>query len=186
VPASLDVGGTQYVFVSWSDGGARQHDVTIPAADVALVATYRPATAGPATAGPATAGTPPTGAAPARTAGGSSTTRRSDMEDARLRRVRGGPRATSLRLARTRIRSGQTARIRFRLSRAARVAAVIERRVNARRYRRVRVVRAAGRAGANTLRLPAKLRKGRYRVVLRVLDARGAVVDTRRAPFVVR
>jgi glucose/arabinose dehydrogenase/PKD repeat protein len=39
-------GGKSYEFVSWSDGGARVHTVTIPAANTTLTATYREAPAG--------------------------------------------------------------------------------------------------------------------------------------------
>jgi hypothetical protein len=37
----VSVNGRQFVFASWSDGGAISHDITIPAQDVALVARYR-------------------------------------------------------------------------------------------------------------------------------------------------
>jgi PKD repeat protein len=34
-------GGREYAFDRWSDGGARQHDITVPAAAATLTATYR-------------------------------------------------------------------------------------------------------------------------------------------------
>jgi glucose/arabinose dehydrogenase len=40
--ASFVAGGTTYEFVGWSDGGARAHNITIPASDATLVAQYRP------------------------------------------------------------------------------------------------------------------------------------------------
>lgn len=45
-PEVLTVGGTSYVFDSWSDGGARSHQLVIPAEDLTLSARYR-ATGGP-------------------------------------------------------------------------------------------------------------------------------------------
>ena len=39
-PASYDLGGTIYDFLGWSDGGDRQHEVTIPAANTTLTAAY--------------------------------------------------------------------------------------------------------------------------------------------------
>jgi glucose/arabinose dehydrogenase len=39
-------GGTTYEFRSWSDGGARLHDITIPATALALKATYAPVDGG--------------------------------------------------------------------------------------------------------------------------------------------
>jgi glucose/arabinose dehydrogenase/PKD repeat protein len=42
-PATTTVGGVPYNFVSWSDGGAASHDVTVPATATTYTATYRPA-----------------------------------------------------------------------------------------------------------------------------------------------
>jgi glucose/arabinose dehydrogenase len=42
-PASFTRGLLRWEFVSWSDGGARSHDVTVPAAATTLTATYRAA-----------------------------------------------------------------------------------------------------------------------------------------------
>ena len=39
-PASYDLGGTIYDFLGWSDGGDRQHEVAIPAADMTITAAY--------------------------------------------------------------------------------------------------------------------------------------------------
>jgi glucose/arabinose dehydrogenase/PKD repeat protein len=39
---SFEPGGTRYDFAGWSDGGARAHNITIPATDSALTARYRP------------------------------------------------------------------------------------------------------------------------------------------------
>jgi hypothetical protein len=40
-PASQSTGGSTYSFVSWSDGGARSHEVTATTAPMSLVATYQ-------------------------------------------------------------------------------------------------------------------------------------------------
>jgi glucose/arabinose dehydrogenase len=40
-PASEPFHGSTYFFVSWSDGGARQHTITAPAVDTTYIATYR-------------------------------------------------------------------------------------------------------------------------------------------------
>jgi glucose/arabinose dehydrogenase len=39
--ASFQTGGHTYVFDRWSDGGARSHNITIPASDLTLTARYR-------------------------------------------------------------------------------------------------------------------------------------------------
>ena len=39
-PASYDLGGTIYDFLGWSDGGERQHEVAIPAAETTVTAAY--------------------------------------------------------------------------------------------------------------------------------------------------
>ncbi len=48
-PASQVLGGTTYEFVSWSDGGARAHNISTPAANTTYTATYRVATGGTGT-----------------------------------------------------------------------------------------------------------------------------------------
>jgi hypothetical protein len=45
-PLTQTLNGTSYEFVSWSDGGAAQHDVTAPATPATYTATYRQALAG--------------------------------------------------------------------------------------------------------------------------------------------
>jgi PKD repeat protein len=45
-PLTQTLNGTSYEFVSWSDGGAAQHDVTASAAPATYTATYRQAPAG--------------------------------------------------------------------------------------------------------------------------------------------
>ncbi|HEY2958684.1 MAG TPA: PA14 domain-containing protein [Actinomycetota bacterium] len=45
-PLTQTLNGTSYEFVSWSDGGAAQHDVTAPATPTTYTATYRQAPAG--------------------------------------------------------------------------------------------------------------------------------------------
>jgi glucose/arabinose dehydrogenase/PKD repeat protein len=42
-PQTLERSAQVYEFVGWSDGGARLHDITVPAVDSGLVATYRAA-----------------------------------------------------------------------------------------------------------------------------------------------
>jgi glucose/arabinose dehydrogenase len=42
-PERLTFGGREYVFSSWSDGGARSHSITVPAAASTLTARYLPA-----------------------------------------------------------------------------------------------------------------------------------------------
>jgi glucose/arabinose dehydrogenase len=44
-PAATTIGGTQYAFGSWSDGGARTHTITIPRNDLSLTATFAQDTA---------------------------------------------------------------------------------------------------------------------------------------------
>jgi glucose/arabinose dehydrogenase/PKD repeat protein len=39
--STFSQGGTSYEFAGWSDGGERTHDLTVPAHDLALTATYR-------------------------------------------------------------------------------------------------------------------------------------------------
>jgi PKD repeat protein len=39
-PASYDLGGTMYDLLGWSDGGDRQHEVSIPGMDTTLTAAY--------------------------------------------------------------------------------------------------------------------------------------------------
>jgi cysteine-rich repeat protein len=41
-PAPQSLGGSDYLFASWSDGGAQTHTVVAPAASLALVATFAP------------------------------------------------------------------------------------------------------------------------------------------------
>lgn len=41
VPPTAIIGGVAYDFVSWSDGGARAHEVTVPAGSSTFTATYR-------------------------------------------------------------------------------------------------------------------------------------------------
>jgi glucose/arabinose dehydrogenase/PKD repeat protein len=45
-PLTQALNGTSYEFVSWSDGGAAQHDVIAPATPATYTATYQPAPAG--------------------------------------------------------------------------------------------------------------------------------------------
>ena len=48
-PATQVLGSTTYEFVSWSDGGARAHNISTPAANTTYTATYRVATGGTGT-----------------------------------------------------------------------------------------------------------------------------------------
>ena len=41
VPLSTTINGVLYTFVSWSDGGAATHDVSVPSADTTYTATYQ-------------------------------------------------------------------------------------------------------------------------------------------------
>jgi hypothetical protein len=43
-----DIGGTPFIFTSWSDGGARSHQVTAPAGPLTLTAEFLPCTQRPA------------------------------------------------------------------------------------------------------------------------------------------
>jgi len=45
-PLIQPLSGTDYEFVSWSDGGAAQHDVITPVAPATYTATYQPPPAG--------------------------------------------------------------------------------------------------------------------------------------------
>ena len=42
--ASFTSGGKTYAFDSWSDGGARTHNITVPATDSTLTARYKETT----------------------------------------------------------------------------------------------------------------------------------------------
>ena len=48
-PATQVSGGTTYEFVSWSDGGAANHNISTPASNTTYTATYRVATGGTGT-----------------------------------------------------------------------------------------------------------------------------------------
>lgn len=50
-PATQTAGGTTYEFVSWSDGGARSHEIVTPVEDTTYTATYRPVAGPPAVVG---------------------------------------------------------------------------------------------------------------------------------------
>jgi hypothetical protein len=61
-PDTYESDGQTYQFVSWSDGGARVHDITAPPANFTLTATYQAPLAPPPALpppGPSTASTPP-------------------------------------------------------------------------------------------------------------------------------
>jgi glucose/arabinose dehydrogenase len=45
-PSPQSLGGSSYEFASWSDGGARSHNITAPATAATWTATYQPAPAG--------------------------------------------------------------------------------------------------------------------------------------------
>ena len=47
-PDGYDTSGKNWVFSSWSDGGARSHTVSVPGADATYTATFAPGAAGPA------------------------------------------------------------------------------------------------------------------------------------------
>lgn len=50
-PETQTAGGTTYEFVSWSDGGARAHEIVTPVEDTTYTATYRPVAGPPAVVG---------------------------------------------------------------------------------------------------------------------------------------
>jgi hypothetical protein len=162
VPEVFVRDGTRYTFASWSDGGARQHDVVIPATDLSLVATYRNPQ-GQLVAAPS----PPKPATTPRTSSGSP--------------------VRALTLSDRRVRPGQRMRIRVRLARAARVQAAFQRRQNG-RYVSVGTLRHSGKAGVNTVRFSGRLkgkrlRRGQYRLVVRAVDAKGRVLGRRTITF---
>ena len=164
VPDAFTRDGTRFTFAAWSDGGARQHDLVIPATDLSLVATYR-------------------------TPGGELVTGPKPTPETRPRtRTRNPIRA--LRLSDRRVRPGQRMRISFRLAGAARMQAVFQRR-QGRRYVQVGVLRRAGRAGTNILRFSGRLdgkrlRRGHHRLVLRAVGPQGDVLGRRSIEFRVR
>ncbi|MDQ4047840.1 MAG: hypothetical protein M3131_00415, partial [Actinomycetota bacterium] len=113
-------------------------------------------------------------------------------------------RAGRLRLRPNPIRRGSRGRLTFRLSRAAGVSVVIERRTagtrrgrrcvaskrrgrRCSRFRRKAVLSKDGRGGRNSLRIGTKrLPRGRYRARLRAVDAIGAGAPERRLRFRIR
>lgn len=168
VPEAFTRDGTRYTFASWSDGGARQHDIVIPAADLSLVATYRNSQ-GQLVPGP-TPTTPTTPATPTSTP-----------------RTGTPNRIRALSLSDRRVRPGQRMRIRVRLARAARVQAVFQRRQN-RKYVSVGSQRQRGKAGVNTVRFSGRLngkrlRRGQYRLVVSAVDAKGEFLGRRTISF---
>jgi len=82
------------------------------------------------------------------------------------------PRVTGARVTPRRVSQGRRSRLRLRLAASARVRVVIERTSRGRHVRvSARTVAAAG--STLSLRLPAHLRAGRYRVTAVAIDAQG-------------
>ena len=180
VPEVFDRDGTRYTFASWSDGGARQHDIVIPATDLSLVATYRSPqgqlVAAPDAPKPAAR---PDGPKPAAAPDA--------PKPATTPRASSGSPVRALSLSDRRVRPGQRIRIRVRLARAARVQATFQRRQNG-RYAGVGTLGHSGKAGLNTVRFSGRLkgkrlRRGQYRLVVRAVDAKGRVLGRRTITF---
>ena len=165
VPEAFTRDGTRYTFASWSDGGARQHDIVIPASDLSLIATYRDPEGrlAPGPNAPTPEGEPRTEARSA---------------------------IRALSLSDRSVRPGQRMRVSFRLSRPARVQAVFQRR-RGRDYVSVGALRHRGRTGVNTVRFRGRLngrplRRGHHRLVVRAVSATGRELGRRTVAFRVR
>jgi hypothetical protein len=91
------------------------------------------------------------------------------------------PAISRLRLSRATFRKGSTTKVSFRLSEAAKVGLVFERKVRGRRarthYARKKTLTLRGKAGPNTVLLQTRLWRtfavGRYRLTVRATDATG-------------
>ncbi|MDX6673270.1 MAG: hypothetical protein QOH11_688, partial [Solirubrobacteraceae bacterium] len=207
-PDSLESGGQTYQFVSWSDGAARVHDITVPATDFTLTATYQaPLAPPPPLPPPSTASAPstsivsPPGVAPA--------TRRVAPRLTRVsltrRRFRVGPVPTALSARRT----PAGTELRYSLSENANVSinvARLERGVSAGRRCVTRRPGLSGRscirasrkgtlthrahAGANRLPFSGRLGEralapGAYRAAITATDAAGTRSRTATLDFTI-
>jgi glucose/arabinose dehydrogenase/chitodextrinase len=167
-------GGREYVFDGWSDGGARQHDVVIPASDSTVTAFYRDV--GPAN-GQVAVGQTPGGSTlgavgPGGFAGSDSSgpTLRLTAVAAKRGRLRGSALdAGGVRLVQVALRGRRTeAGCRWWLPRLERMS--IGRRL-CERPRWLATERTAITGGVRWLaNLGARLPAGRYRVVVRAFD----------------
>jgi hypothetical protein len=96
------------------------------------------------------------------------------------------PRITRARLSPSRVVKGRRSSLRVTLAAPARMHVVLERTRNG-RHVRVRTFNVAARGRSLSLRLPASLRTGRYRVRIVAIDAQGnQSTESRRSLTVVR
>jgi glucose/arabinose dehydrogenase len=115
--SSFTSAGTTYLFVGWSDGGERAHEITIPSTDETLTALYEPQPwSGEAIS-------PPASLVPAAPAGSQAP---STMLDPAIRSACGKARARRKRLRRRVVKAGRAAR---RARRMLHVAGVRDRKL---------------------------------------------------------
>jgi hypothetical protein len=163
-PAQITRGGKTWTFAGWSDGGARAHDITIPATASTVTATFKPPPIHDG-GGPATL-PPPTVTPPAPRLRLDRTARRSRVLSGRVTGVATAP---VVRIAlRTASAHGRCRHWNQRGGRLGKAGRHCSRRV---------WMRASVTAGASgwrwRLRLHGPLLRGRYVVSSRVTDKRG-------------
>ena len=168
-PAQITRGGRTWTFAGWSDGGARAHDITIPATASTVTAMFKPPPTngggGPATLPPPLVAPPATSPRP------------------RLRLDRIARRARTLRGRVTGVATGPVVRIALRTARShARCRHWHQRRgrlgrrskrCSRRLWMRAAVTPAGSSAWRWRVRLHGRLPRGRYSVASRVTDKRG-------------
>jgi glucose/arabinose dehydrogenase len=164
-PAQITVGGVTRAFEGWSDGGARLHNITVPATASTLTATYAAPPAGSPPPAPPGGGPAPVTIKPRL---------RLDRTARRTRvlsgRVTGVATAPVVRIAlRTASSHGRCRRWNQRRGRLGKAGRHCSRRV----WMRASVTAAGSSAWRFQLRLRGPLRRGRYVVASRVTDKRG-------------
>jgi glucose/arabinose dehydrogenase len=173
---SFRAGPATYIFDRWSDGGARLHEIVVPAAPTTITAFYREQSQVPGTGA---RGARPSAVAPPRITAFS----------VRDRRFGVSRRATPTIARRGSPRPARGTSFRYRLSKAAGVRIVIARAADRGRGRRAgTLVRRNRRAGLNHLRFTGRigrraLRPGAYVAMIQASDAAGQRSPVRRAGF---
>jgi glucose/arabinose dehydrogenase/PKD repeat protein len=177
-PAEITRDGVIRRFEAWSDGGARQHDITVPATATTLTARYAPAP----TPMPSPTPAPSPTAAPPPPAGGTPP----PQPKPRLRLDRPGRRTRVLAGTVTGLATAPRIRLALRTARSggrcrhwhARGAGLGKRvaRCSSHVWLRAAVTPAGASKWRFRVRLRGALRRGRYVVATRVTNARGRVL----------